>query len=468
MQRLSFVRPAVSKSLMLRLRRVFRLSPATVHLFDLYDQVYQAASSESPPPREWRSEMAQALVSSIRSLPRAIPDVDKKALFQEARRAMSRVSPALKRMESNPKDLLAYTRFSNEMWPFLASLLRAAKIEPFSMALPGKVRFLGIGLAGSVAEGELPPVPTEIAEVFTVEEAAMPTRASQGTSNLNDLYVQADEAFEQQLDLLNRGRGLDRALGAGVFMPGTGAKPDYTIPGPSVVIGPIKKRTRVIEKALADDMDISEVLDIVRATVAVDRASDIPKVMRYLREAGIQIARRPKNRFTTPTSVGYRDLMFNIRYPNGHIGELQINLKPMLNAKGIGHKFYETVREIEARMKAQNRVTMTPEEQQEVIDANRIQKDLYDEAWRQSSESLLTRAAYLAIHKTSRSRPMEYFDFNDLPAFVDTKARKLPVKTLASGREVPVLDLQTFYREAVPLTREEYLRLLQNKGGQAF
>jgi hypothetical protein len=467
--RKAFQRPAISKGLLLRLRREFRRSPEVLRLFELYDDLYESSITSDDIPQDWTEIVADAIMAASRTIKRSVPDIDSKSFRMYLRKVLTAASPALRRVEKNPDDRTAFTRLSTVMWEFLAGIVRMVGIEPQMKTLPGKGRFLGMGVAGDV---DLPDVPEDVATAFTAEESRKPVLANQPARDLDELYVQADEAFEEQLDLLNRGTGLDRAIGAKVFDISMGQFPDYTEPGPMVVIGPQKKRARVLEKALADDVDIRSVLDIVRSTVAVDKASDIPEVMAYLRQMGIKIARRPKNRFNTPTSVGYRDLMFNIEYPNGHIGELQINLKPMLRAKDIGHEYYEIVRSIESAMKAESRTVMTPHERDAVEDANRIQKELYDEAWRMSVRGLPKtshRVTYsheedsplvsILARSEHRSGNLEYFEYDNSPAYVN--GLNLPVRVTPGGKEVIIKDLQKFYREAIPLSSMMYEKLLR-------
>jgi len=70
---------------------------------------------------------------------------------------------------------------------------------------------------------------------------------------------------------------------------------------------------------------------------------------------------RKKNRLdpdlSSLKSGGYRDLLMNIRFkdamgnpdPNGHIMELQLNLKSFVEQKHTGHAIYKLIRDIQRK-----------------------------------------------------------------------------------------------------------------------
>jgi len=450
-------RPAVSPQLHNRLRRLLRLSPDTLALFDAYDVAYQGSLTKEL-LEDWAVDFRKAVQGSARTIRRVVPDAQQDELQAAITDFFSEASPYVRRLGAKPPSGVAYTALSRRMWPLLAMILRSLGIEPVAVPLPGPVRFLGLKGGGEV-EDPVPAVPPAIANAFSPEEESLPRSAEQPSADLDEMYAQASVAFEHQLDLLNRGSGLDRAIGASVVDRGKGDRPDYTEPGPIVVIGRMKNRGRVLEKAATDNMPVSSVLDLVRATVVVDRAEDISDVMRYLRAAGIRVARRPKNRFSSPTEVNYRDLMFNIRYPNGHIGELQVNLRPMLQAKEVGHAFYESVREIVARVKAENR-SMTVEEQATIDEANERQRELYDNAWRKAMGALLSRVA--ALKPLKETSGLEYYEYDDFPTLVDRRNRRLPVKIVVANKKVQVDDLERFYREATRISSARFKSMVRN------
>lgn len=127
--------------------------------------------------------------------------------------------------------------------------------------------------------------------------------------------------------------------------------------------------------------------DAVRSTIAVDHPSDIHKVVATLKEHGLAPV-RATNRVDKPKN-GYRDLLFNVRYPNGHIGELQVHVKDVLHAKevGEGHHVYEHQRAIERAVKHRTGkdevedADLHPHERAALKNLAVRSKAIYDQAW---------------------------------------------------------------------------------------
>ncbi len=193
------------------------------------------------------------------------------------------------------------------------------------------------------------------------------------------------------------------------------------------------------------------------SSIAVDSMDDIKSTMAALRKAGLKLARKPKDRFANPTDAGYRDLMMSVVYPNGHIGELQLHLKPVLKAKDAGHHFYEQVRTISANAQKEGRTTLTDKEQKIVDEANGKMKKLYDDAWAQATSSK-TKGARVAAEK-------KYYDYRDLP--VSYERKKFPVVHKANGKVKTLYDLQKFFNEARPITEAEFKEMLASYSKKA-
>jgi hypothetical protein len=224
------------------------------------------------------------------------------------------------------------------------------------------------------------------------EYSHLDTVVHQNSNTKEGIASGAALAHQQSLDLLNRGQGIDKAIGATVIR---GDQHDRainhggieSIKGPVVIIGPPKsldaRATEKVSKELGGDW--SQLGDAVRSTIAVDSHKDIPNVLDKLKAAGIQVARQPKDRFSNPIKgSGYRDALLNVRYPNGHVGEIQIHTKALLAAKEEqgGHKMYERQRTIEANSKGRS---MTKAESAEISDLNHRSTKLYQDAWKKSS-----------------------------------------------------------------------------------
>jgi hypothetical protein len=140
----------------------------------------------------------------------------------------------------------------------------------------------------------------------------------------------------------------------------------------------------------------------------------------------------------------------NIEYPNGHIGELQIHLKPILVAKDLGHKFYEEVRDIEDNAKIEGRVHLTEEEQATIDVANAKMRDLYDRAWKKA-------IGRIAGMSRRASKGVEYFMYDGEPA----KLIRRQVPVVLVGRKFKrFYDFEKFHREAEPISEMRYKKEL--------
>lgn len=153
---------------------------------------------------------------------------------------------------------------------------------------------------------------------------------------------------------------------------------------PLVVIAPLKNlapNTRG-EKKVHDKYngDWRRLRDVVRGTIAVDSAGDMPRVIEALREAGMKLAGAPDNKYSEPTNEGYRDISMNIELPGGHIAEMQVNTKKMLQAKEVAHPLYKQRRTLTAKIKEEEREA-TDAEDREIDRLMAEQGHIYGRAW---------------------------------------------------------------------------------------
>jgi len=110
--------------------------------------------------------------------------------------------------------------------------------------------------------------------------------------------------------------------------------------------GPRKKEGRIKEKMKEYDGDFARIVDLERATGVFDSVDDMNQAISLLRDAshrGEIIIRRCKDRFGNPCSNGYRDVQMNIEL-DGFIGELQLNLRKIIDVKKEAHIVYEVER----------------------------------------------------------------------------------------------------------------------------
>lgn len=215
----------------------------------------------------------------------------------------------------------------------------------------------------------------------------LPAQVRQPHTELPKLLDHAREGHEQMLDILNRDKGIGPQMGFHVHHPEQGI-PTYKEHGGIVAIGPMKTEARIKAKAHADykhpetgEPEYDRVHDIVRASVAVDHHHQLHEVLNRLKNSGVEIAKQPKDRFRSPTPVGYRDGLMHMKLPNGHLAELQLHVKPMVQAKeGPGHHHYEEMQKIE-RAHPEGRSGWSDEEHQRYEHHVEASKKLYNEAW---------------------------------------------------------------------------------------
>jgi hypothetical protein len=157
-------------------------------------------------------------------------------------------------------------------------------------------------------------------------------------------------------------------------------------------MGPLKGEARAKEKVASDYKgDWSQVRDMVRATIAVPKVTQIPKVLAELKKNGMELAQKPKNNLVKPLAGGYRDINLIVKMPNGLLAELQIHIKPMTLAKEQGHEPYEVSRSIEAKYKEKNmerdKDLWDPADRETHDKAMKQQEALYNPAWEKATKA---------------------------------------------------------------------------------
>jgi Bacterial toxin 3 len=186
-----------------------------------------------------------------------------------------------------------------------------------------------------------------------------PPKGPQKTADLDALYAQAGAA---QQDLAALTRGIAKDLGGEAMIPPN-----------------LKGRARAQEKINADyDGDASQIVDLARSSIVLKTVDQVEAAVAQVKARAKVI--RVKDRFERPVN-GYRDVLFNLEMPNGHVVELQLHLQGIMTIKnGEGHALYEQVRTIDARVHAEKRAHTTSERQQ-ITELNARMKKLYDDAF---------------------------------------------------------------------------------------
>jgi hypothetical protein len=117
--------------------------------------------------------------------------------------------------------------------------------------------------------------------------------------------------------------------------------------------GPRKKAQRIVEKARSDyDGDVSRVVDVERATGVFDSLDALNSTLLLLHRLateGLLSIRRCKDAFFVHKQPsGYRDVKLFVEVSGtGFIGELQLNLRRILQIKDVAHKIYDVERALE-------------------------------------------------------------------------------------------------------------------------
>ena len=184
----------------------------------------------------------------------------------------------------------------------------------------------------------------------------------QTTNNLDELYQQAAQAQPA----LNRvTQKVASQLGGEALIPET-----------------LKARERAMEKIVADyGGDASRITDLARSSVIFETEEQVLQALDIL-EHDMNVI-RTKNRFQSPVN-GYRDVLLNILMPNGHIVEMQLHLRSILEAKyEFGDKLYQEIRAIEADAIQEQR-DLTLDETKQIEQLRSQAEKIYNEAFEKS------------------------------------------------------------------------------------
>ncbi|MBI1207425.1 MAG: hypothetical protein GC191_09060 [Azospirillum sp.] len=207
--------------------------------------------------------------------------------------------------------------------------------------------------------------------------SGLPAKKDQPTKDKDELYKLSGEALDHMKEWLNKGHGVCDQLGYKTMTKGMEGV-DWDSPGGMLFIAPLKGEKRASEKVASDyGGDWSQLRDVVRCSIAVDSHDDVKSALDALKRGGINLAQQPKDRFNQPLPVGYRDLLMNIEFPNGAIGEVRLHVKSMLKAKEDGHKHYEAQRTIDSKPRKQ----WSADDADRWAAANDAQLDIYGRAW---------------------------------------------------------------------------------------
>lgn len=207
--------------------------------------------------------------------------------------------------------------------------------------------------------GEIAPQYLEISQRV---QARVPNQElRQNNTDLNQLYEAAAVA---DVELQSITQELAKATQGTVVIPPGG----------------LKDRERAEEKIMVDyGGDASRITDLARIALEYETLDQIYNALETVVDRTETL--RFKDRFIKPTPGGYRDLLLNLKMPNGHIAELQITLRSLNEARfSQGHKLYEEARGIQAKAMMDGR-ELTPEESQRIEMLTQESEQLYGEAF---------------------------------------------------------------------------------------
>ena len=136
----------------------------------------------------------------------------------------------------------------------------------------------------------------------------------------------------------------------------------------------IKKVRRIYYKlATKYKGDVSKVTDCAAISLVFASAEGLERAATWVRDR----AKTFKNRLKHPTDEGYRDLMFTVEKADGHVCEVQLHLKEMMDAKksGAGHKMYKVCRLVPPNPKMEENTYCSAIENQQPVGTGELGAD---------------------------------------------------------------------------------------------
>lgn len=226
--------------------------------------------------------------------------------------------------------------------------------------------------------------PAEPKGLFSQDTASLPSRAAQPVKSWEELREKGEEGLGQFKAALNK---VADQLGLRTDMSPKQLEGDHVTSDEGFLfIGKLKGEERARQKVDAEyGGDWSQVRDVIRATIAVSSMDQVREAVKAVEAAGLELAQKPKDKFTNPTPEGYRDLNTIVKLPNGMLAELQYHLKPITEAKNSAHKDYEESRTLSAKY-GEDAPTgkWSDEDHARFHQAVKRQKDTYGAAWKRA------------------------------------------------------------------------------------
>ncbi|WP_456237998.1 toxin glutamine deamidase domain-containing protein [Micromonospora narathiwatensis] len=109
-----------------------------------------------------------------------------------------------------------------------------------------------------------------------------------------------------------------------------------------------KDRERVLDKLVEYGNDASRLKDLAAAKVEFGQLDDVYQALGGLSADPRVVMLDIKDRFLSPQSSGYRDVLLNLSMANGHVVELRLQLAPLESVAKWEHALYEVRRDLDA------------------------------------------------------------------------------------------------------------------------
>lgn len=324
------------------------------------------------------------------------PDYPDRQEGESDKKWLKRIAPNLAPPESLPEEHAKYFNMGGSTVIPLDKLKSSKSDEENEQGGGNAPKFMLAAYHGKVARRDPIKVTPNADGTFTVLDGngtytgvkahgwkELPALIAQPHETKEEIYEAAAAGVDHLYEWLNKGSGVCSKAGMRTMDTGPGklTPEDWQKPGGMLFVGNIKGEARAEEKVNSDyGGDWSRLLDVARCTIAVDTMDDVTGILDKLHASGMVVA-RAKNRFAEPTELGYRDMALAVRFPNGHVGEVQVNVKSMMRVKSEGHKHYEAVRSLAAKHGTASPEDWPPEDEKAYAEAMKAQLTLYGQAW---------------------------------------------------------------------------------------
>lgn len=161
---------------------------------------------------------------------------------------------------------------------------------------------------------------------------------------------------------------------------------------------PLKGEARASEKVLFDYLgDVSKLKDLVRGSLMIREPGQAQAAVESVYRNFEVVESGARNLLTGPDSIGgYRDAKFNVKLPDGSLGEVQVIPAPMWDAKLAMHALYEELSTMDRRAARQPYGRMTPQQALRWIEIADEMKAGFDKAWAEFTGSRQTSGSQTA------------------------------------------------------------------------